>query len=198
MSAEEQFWKWFQQNEEDLFHVERDQEPTFDRLAAALNEVDADLTFEFGPQHDGVREFVISAAGVKRAFPIVERLYDAKPRLERFHVTAFRPRRGVINDIEFGNLKISASDVRYRLCKDDDPTKIGILLFLPEYSTERETEFGQIGYLFLDEALGEYDVETNVGFIELVGHDSKYFNGSLPIRELAGDFDALLPSKQGT
>ncbi len=93
MSSETQFWHWFQQHQDELFDFERDQESTFDRLNAALGAVDDDLTFEFGPVREGMREFVISAAGLKRAFPAVERLYNARPSLDRFHVTAFRPRR---------------------------------------------------------------------------------------------------------
>ena len=197
MSAETQFWNWFKENEDALFHFERDQEPTFDRLAVALGGVDDDLTFEFGPERNGVREFVISAAGLKRAFPAVRRLYDARPQLDRFCVIAFRPRQPLVYDIEYADLCIGARDVYYLLCKDDDPQKIGILLFLPGRTEDRRGEFGQAGYLFLDEALGEYDVETNVGFIEIVGHDSKYFDGAFPIQELAHDFDTLLQSKQG-
>lgn len=196
MSTEQQFWKWFKEHEDELFHFERDQEPIFDRLAFALGEVDDDLTFEFGPERNGVREFVISAAGLKRAFPSVARLHDARPQLDRFYVTAFRPRRPVVNDIEYADLRIAARDVYYRLCKDDNPQKIGILLFLPGRTEDRRDAFGQVGYLFLDEALGEYDVETNVGFIEVLGHDSKYFDGAFPIQELAADFDTLLRSKQ--
>ena len=198
MSNEAQFWHWFQQHEDDLFHFDRDQEPIFDRLNTALSDVDDDLTFEFGPERDGIREFVISAAGIKRAFPAVNRLYDARPELQRFRVTAFRPRRPVVNNIEYADLTINAVDVYYQLCKDDDPQKIGILLFLPGHSDDRKSEFGQIGYLFLDEALGEYNVETNVGFINIMGHDSKHFDGAFPIQELADAFDALLYSKKGT
>jgi hypothetical protein len=197
MSAETQFWKWFEGHEDDLFHYERDQETTFDRLAAALTELDQDLTFEIGPERNGVREFVISAAGIKRAFPAVERLYNARPKLDRFSVRAFRPRRAVVNDIEYAGLRIGAKDVYYRLCRDDDPKKMGVLLFLPGFTEDRRTEYGQIGYLFLDEALGEYDVETNVGLIEMTGHDSRYFDGAFPIQQLASDFDALLQSKRG-
>lgn len=198
MSNESQFWQWFQQHEDSLFHYERDEEGTFDSLAAALERVDGDLTFEFGYEESGIREFVITAAGIKRAFPAVERLYDARPELQRFRVTAFRPRRPVVNNIEYGNLTINAEDVYYRLCKDDNPGRIGILLFLSGYCDDREVDFGQIGYLFLDEALGEYDVEMHVGFIEMFGYDSKHFDGAFPIQDLARDFDALLQSKKGT
>jgi hypothetical protein len=198
MSSETQFWHWFQQHQDELFDFERDQESTFDRLNAALGAVDDDLTFEFGPVREGMREFVISAAGLKQAFPAVERLYNARPSLDRFHVTAFRPRRPVVNNIEYGDLTINASDVYYHLCKDKDPRKIGILLFLPGYAEDQESVFGQIGYLFLDEALGEYDVEMKVGFIEMMGHDSRHFAGAYHISEMAEHFDQMMRSKSGT
>ena len=83
MTPEAQFWRWFQQHEDVLFYFERDQETAFDRINAALCNVDEDLTFEFGPECDGIREFVLSAAGLKRAFPAVNRQYDARPKLQR-------------------------------------------------------------------------------------------------------------------
>lgn len=197
MSTEIAFWTWFQSHEDELFHFERDQEAIFDRLAAALRAVDADLTFEFGPPANGVREFVISAGGIKRAFPAVEKLHKSRPQLNRFQVTAFRPRRPVHYDIEYADARISPKDVYYKLCRDANPQKLGILLFLPGYSQNSHAIFGQIGYLFLDEALGEYDVETKVGFIEMMGHDSKYFDGSSRLHDLATHFDAVLESING-
>lgn len=197
MSAESGFWDWFQEHEEELLHFERDQEAIFDRLARALGEVDEDLTFEFGPLTEGKREFVISAGGLKRAFASVERLHSVRPSLRYFEVIAFRPRRAIVHDIEYGDLQIRASEVYFHLCRDDDPRKIGILLFLPGYGAERETEYQQIGYLMLDEALGEYDVESYVGFIEMVGHDSRHFDGAKPIVDLQGDFDAVREARNG-
>ena len=43
------------------------------------------------------------------------------------------------------------------------------------YADEEKNTFGKIAYLFLDEALGEYAIETRVGFIEFQACDSKYF-----------------------
>lgn len=191
-APEAEFWQWFQKHENELYDFEKDQGPVFDRLSAALVKVDANLTFEFGPKrNDGKREFVISAGGIRSAFPKVEALYSTAPKLERWIVIKFRPRRTPINDLQYRDKKVKAAEVRCLMFKDDKPNKVGILLFLPGFQRgEEKNDFGQIGYLFLDEALGEYDMETKVGAVVLEERSSKYFQHSTPLSELAGDFDA--------
>jgi hypothetical protein len=153
--------------------------------------VNSDLTFEFGPVlPNGKREFIISAGGIKAAFPAVEALYAKAPHLERWVWVKYRPRRTHINDIEFGGKKIPAKEVHYLLAKDGD--KAGIVLFFEGYNEREKSIFGQIAYLYLDEALGEYAVETQVGFIELQPRTSKYFAQAAPLRELPGHFDEYL------
>jgi hypothetical protein len=186
-SGEEAFWKWFTANEARLFSFERNQQAMFDELGAQMKRVNADLTFEFGPVANGKREFVISAGGISAAFPSVEALYNKAPSLPRWVWVKYRPRRLPINDLNYGGRSIKADDVRYVLAKDGD--KVGIVLFFDGYNEKEKGIFGQIGYLFLDEALGEYSVETQVGFIEFQGHDSKFFGQSHPLRELPAHFD---------
>jgi hypothetical protein len=93
-------------------------------------------------------------------------------------------------------LRISASDVFFRFAKDEDPAKLGVLLFLLACDPKRDTDFGQIGFLFLDQALGEYDVETKIGFIKIFGHDSRHFDGAVPLGEMANRFDAVMARRQ--
>jgi hypothetical protein len=100
MAVQQEFWNWFNRHEEELFAFEADQERIFDQLATALQRVDRDLTFEFGPRA-AIREFVISAGGIKRAFPSVSALALAAPTLDRWRVMAFRPRRSLSNVVEF-------------------------------------------------------------------------------------------------
>lgn len=193
-SKEEIFWKWFEKNQDALFHFENDREAVFDRLARALNKVNDDLTFEFSPiRKNGTREFVISAGGIKTAFPSVETLYVAAPKLPRWTILKYRQRRFPINDLEFAGRTVKASDVHYAMFKDVDSKKVGIMLFLDGYSEkEKGTVWGHIGYLFLDEALGEYDVETNVGEVVFLDRQSKYFEQSRPLSELPAHFDERL------
>jgi hypothetical protein len=87
MTAQEKFWSWFLQHEPELFDFNPDQEAEreriFEQLASELRKVDPDLVFEFGPKEPR-REFVVSAGGLKRAFPAVTKLVDASPGLDRW------------------------------------------------------------------------------------------------------------------
>jgi len=193
-TKEHAFWRWFETNQDDLLHFERDREAIFDRLAGALNRVHSDLTFEFSPvRKDGTREFVISAGGIKAAFPSVEALHAAAPKLPKWTILKYRQRRFPINDIEFADRKVKSANVHYAIFKDEDPKKVGIMIFLDGYSEkEKGKVWGQIGYLFLDEALGEYDVETHVGAIVFYNRESKYFAPARPLSELPAHFDEKL------
>ena len=190
-TSEDTFWQWFTKNEARLFSFEKNQEAIFDELGTEMERVNSDLTFEFSPiLPNKKREFVISAGGIKSAFPAVESLYQKAPKLKRWVWVKYRPRRTPINDIEYGDKNIPAKDVHYLLAKDGD--KPGIVLFFDGYNEKEKRIFGQIGYLYLDEALGEYAVEMQVGFIEIQPRTSKYFVQARPIAELPSHFDNFL------
>ncbi len=189
MTPQQRFWKWFAEHEGELFDFEADQERIFDDLSSQLTEVDRDLTFEFGPKILGKREFVISAAGIKRAFRAVSALAAASPRFERWLVTAFRPRRETSHTVEFRGKRVDPKDVRFTLL--DNGKMAGIRLFIPGYH-DGDNDLKQIGYLLLDTALGEYDVETKLGLIEMLSPDSPTTGERCPLSELPTRFDNLM------
>jgi hypothetical protein len=192
-SPDENFWKWFTKNQEMLFEFEKNQENIFNKLSAEMRKVHPDLTFEFGPvMESGKREFVISAGGIKDAFPAVVKLYDSSPNLTKWIFIKFRQRREPLHDINFGGKFIKASEVSFKIFKDQD--KVGLILFLDGYNDNEKNIYANIGYLLLDETLGEYDIEMKVGFIEFHPKDSEYFEGSKPLNELAGYFDEYFKS----
>ena len=59
----------------------------------------------------------------------------------------------------------------------------------------RKSLWAQIGFLFLDESLGEYDVAMNVGHIVFLGRESEYFEHANPISELSAHFDEKIGRK---
>jgi hypothetical protein len=193
MTDQEEFWNWFIRHEIELFDFEADKEGIFDQVAAELRKVDPDLAFEFGPKETR-REFVISAGGIKRAFPAVAWLVNAAPTLDRWQVTAFRPRRRTLQIVEFRGKRIDAEDVQFSLL--DNGKTAGVYLFIPGFR-EGDADLNQIGYLLLDGALGEYDVESRLGLIKMLSPETHTDGVRYAFVELAARFDELVCQLEG-
>ena len=191
MTVQNDFWKWFIQHEEELFNFDpaeqAERERIFDALAAQLAKIDKELSFEFGPNAP-VREFVVSASGVKRAFPAVVALVRSAPILERWKITAFRPRRPACV-VEIGENRIDPNDVQFTLL--DNGRNAGISLFIPGFR-EDDVALKQIGYLLLDSTLGEFDVETRIGLINILSPEIPTEGDRYPLSELPDRFDRLV------
>ena len=164
VAPEQEFWKWFQAHEAMLFDLEKNREAVFDQLAAEMHKVNPDLTFEFGPRDQNCREFIISADGIKEAFPKVEALFAAAPSLPRWKFIKFRPRRKPF-DISYAGITVKAKSVLVRLSRAGQ--KANVTVYLPDYKQNADDKYMTITFLLLDQALGEYDVEMYVGKIDI-------------------------------
>jgi len=184
-TPEQDFWNWFEKNEAALFDFEKDEEAVFDRLTTAMHRVHPNITFEFGPKHGDQREFVISADGIKEAFPKVISLHAAAPKLPRWTFIRFRPRREPM-DITYNGVSARAREIQFSL--EADGEKAGITLFIPGHSAENHKTMTGIAFLMLDQALGEFDVETKVGLIEVASPDTSR-STKKPLKELPKAFD---------
>jgi hypothetical protein len=181
------FWAWFQAHEEEVFNFERNQEAVFDKLAAQMRRVNPSLTFEFGPKKGDKREFVISADGIKDAFPSVEKLYAAAPPLKKWEVIKFRPRRDP-SDINYQGIAVRAASVTISIKKQG--AKVALTVLIPGYIESRHASYSGIAFLFLDQAIGEYDVETRVGVIDVAMPSARYAD-AIPLEDLPATFDKL-------
>lgn len=190
-SREQAFWEWFLAHEDLLWNVEDDLERRVQRIFAALHRVDRALTFDLSEPRDGRREFVVSAGGNPAAFSAVVRLVQAAPRMARWTVTAFRPRRPAEGEIplECGRV-VRMQDVRF-VAEESDGT-LHLALFIPGFTRRHRDEFGEVGMVMLDILLGEFDVESRVGCI-LVGPPLPHIRGR-PLADLPALVDALRES----
>ncbi|MDW7731548.1 MAG: hypothetical protein SCH66_03845 [Methanolobus sp.] len=187
-SKEEKFWSWFKKNEECLLNFDKDRDAVFSELHSQMKQVNQDLVFEFGPLVNGKREFVLSAGGIKSVFPVVEKLYSAAPQMDKWSVIKFRPRRNPC-DLVYRGKKVEIDNVHYVLVKGPAPDKVGIMLFLKDFNENESDIWWEIGFLLLDETLGEYDVGTKLGTIIIDSPQSEYFVHARPLEKLASDFD---------
>jgi hypothetical protein len=187
------FWNWFVKHQSKIREFELSHDSILDQLSTELQKVDVNLTFEVGPP-GMVREFVISAGGIIDSFPSVVSLRNAAPNLTGWHINAFRPRRSPLNAIEFRGRVVSPKEVQFSLL--DNGKNAGVYLFLPGYS-EGDMDLRQIGYLLLDDALGEYDVETRLGFIKMLAYTETTTMVRYPFEELPIRFDELTARLEG-
>ena len=182
------FWDWFEENSKLIFHFETDVEHTFGLLRKEIKKVDENLEFEFGPIINDKREFIISANGIKVAFNEVENLYNQKPELEKWIILKFRQRKNIanFNKLTFEGTTLSIEDIYFLLFKGN--SEIGIAFFVKDYD---ENIHINMVFLFLDAALGEYDVETKVGAIEFTDFNSEHFSKAMPFIKLPEIFDMV-------
>ncbi len=169
-SKEEKFWIWFV-NHHETFHSEieniKKREKIYDKISNQLKKIEPDLTFEFGPiLENQVREFTISAEGVIKLFPKVDKLINEAPKLKKWKFTALRQRvPGDHYEVQYGDSKISYSDVYYRY-QDGEYGEIGIELYIKNYDHKLTTQ--DATHLLLDGLIGEYDYTHGIKWIEWV------------------------------
>jgi hypothetical protein len=164
VSPEASFWEWFLANTQRLQTIHTGHEPVAEELARQLQRINGDLTWEVSTANESPRELVISAGGIRAAFPSVQKLVAAQPFLPGWKIVAFRPRRNAALSVSFGSYELKPSAVWFS--SEPDGQKLGLTLFIPGF-VEGDNTATQAAYLLLDGALGEYDVETKVGFIQL-------------------------------
>ena len=100
-----------------------------------------DLVFEFSPIHEnGIREFTVSAEGIKELFPIVEKLIESAPKIEKWQFNAFRQRiPGDEFEIQYGDFRISYSDIYFRYV-DGEYGEIGIELNIRDFDDSGQSK----------------------------------------------------------
>ncbi|PWH85002.1 hypothetical protein [Brumimicrobium oceani] len=190
-SKEEKFWNWFSKSQDTFYHEIENLEvrdEILTDLKSELNKVHPNLVFEFSPIHEnGVREFTISAEGVKDFFPYVEGLIEKAPEIKNWQFNAFRQRiPGDDLQIQYGDLNIGYSDIYFRY-QDGKYGEIGIELNIRDFDESPQTQ--NAIYILLDGLIGEYDITLGPDWIEWVKLDESNIENLNPITSLRGLID---------
>ncbi len=171
-SKEAKFWDWFAENQS-KYHAEpasqEEMNMLFGELSYQIKKINPGIVFDFSPLHEnGVKEFTISADGMKDVFPVVQALIQKAPKLDNWQFNEFRQRvPGDDLQIRFGDTEIGYSDLFFRF--KDEGDKLGIELHVRNLG---EPPFTQNAvYILLDALIGEYDVTTKISWIDWIKLD---------------------------
>ncbi len=158
------FWKWFEDNASSLAAVRSGNDPILQKLARELRKVHPNLDFEMGLSDNDQLEFIVSANGIKKVFPIVEQLVACAPTLPNWKIIAFRQPKGSVPEILYENFLLKAEDVWFSHKQRMD--KVDLTIYIRDLSPSNAEQAIGASFILLDNELGEYVVATNIGFIE--------------------------------
>ncbi len=155
-----------------------------------------DLTFEFGLNRDGHFELIISAGGIRDLVPNVQKLLAAAPRYDLWRVIAFRPRQDLNLKLQLGGQTCDIASTRVRWREQGERWDVVVYPDVPA-GVDKDI-LGQIAFLALDIAIGEYDVMTRIGGVERQSLPKDADRHRVPtIQKFVERFDAyFMPGKR--
>jgi hypothetical protein len=164
-SKVEQFWKWFVKNNGQYLDSEiNTNENKLLILKKQLEKVNSNITFEINVSHiDNIKEFVISADGVKDAIPFVLDLVNNAPLLKNWKIIAFRQPTIDFHTIEIEKQELKLQDVYFRFGKDFG--KIALELHVKGFKDSQI--LSSAIYVLLDNLIGEYSTMSDLSNIEV-------------------------------
>jgi len=180
-----EFWNWFLNNEPLLYygteHKDKRRE-VLCQISEQLKKLNKHLVFELSPILEGeLKEFIVSADGIKEAFKVVSQLIRYAPKHPNWQFIAFRPRLES-NDlsISMGAIDFSYDDLFFRYVQTDK--EFGIELNVRNFNQtvwEKNALF-----ILLDALIGEYDAATEIDWVEWTVLDETQADELFPFVEL--------------
>jgi hypothetical protein len=120
----------------------------------------------------------------------VTALVAAAPSLAGWKIIAFRQRGGLELFVEIGERKLAPDDLWFRAATAGE--RVDLAVYVQGFGAASDATLKQAGYLLLDNALGEYDVETKIGPIEWRALPADPAGAGLtPLRRLPEVVDAM-------
>ena len=182
-----EFWDWFSLKEDLLIDRYANQTELIAEVLGRLKRIDPILLCDFGLPEGDKREFVISAQGLKSAFPTVMKISEAAPELTCWTVKAFRPRRVVHMKVGYADVEMDTSNVFFSFTVKNRIMNLAIY-YLDGVEVDRRYE--NIAGAMVENLLGEYDAAMRVSLKKVgVVSDAKDREKVLPLVRLPRIFD---------
>jgi hypothetical protein len=186
------FWAWVKAHLAELKAVKTGQEPVTQGLSRALENIAPGLVFELGIAVDGAEfELTISADGRKELFPVVQRLVAAAPPLPGTKVVAFRPRKRIEEfGMQVGEGRVSGNELYFVASNDlDRKGLVMVELFVKDMKREDDDALKNAAFMLLEAAVGEYDLETKIGTVDIKPAPAKIEAPLKPLKDLPATLD---------
>eukprot|EP00112_Aurelia_sp_Birch-Aquarium-sp1_P009023 Seg20116.1 transcript_id=Seg20116.1/GoldUCD/mRNA.D3Y31 product="hypothetical protein" protein_id=Seg20116.1/GoldUCD/D3Y31 len=182
----EYFWQWFSENSDHMLDAidAGESRELLDDVISAMEGI-GDFGWTFGPPAEGKEghSFTITPGGDGYKQHLIEYCFKFAPALDRW---TFYSSRQPSESVEGFKMKIKGEDftaLEFWVVAetDDDRERIDIRLWHPLFEELEEDDRYEITFLWLDECLGEFLVENQIGAIDI---ENRKMETAFPITEL--------------
>jgi len=179
----DRFWSTFGRNQAELAWIRSADDPVYDRILEALQDIDSGLYFEFS-NNPGYNTLIITADGNKSLFATVDFIVARAPKMPGWTVFALRPAEGFPESARWENFCIKIENVYFNALERPD-SGIDLYYMVPGLDEVNKDNCHRALLVATDHGIGEKRFAETVMGTELVplpaGADiSKY----LPLVEL--------------
>lgn len=187
IKSNEDFWKWFQQNERDFYKVVKDhndiEKDFFDKLSPKLDQLRDGFFFLTGMLDDETAELIITAEGVLQNYVFVEELINSAPKIPGWKFTAHKPASNEGFSINMAGYEFDNKNINFYSNDDPNyPDEIDITVVYDNYNEEDKATVTNGVYIYLDNLLGELESLTTIDSITITGRESN--QKLIPIEKL--------------
>ena len=148
-----EFWRCFAEHRLELKRIESADDPAYDVVLQALQQIDDGLYFEFCST-PGTNELIVTAEGKKELFPLVEEIVREAPHIDDWQVFALKPKRGFPVTTRWEQTKLLIGDVVV-LPVFRETGEMALRLYIPGLSEKNQEDIHNALLRVLDSGLGE-------------------------------------------
>ena len=185
--ADDRFWDWFGREHEALLEPATSADRR-EALSYWLGRVHPGLSYELDAQ--GRRKtLTLSADGDFGLFATVRRLVDAAPKVKGWKFVALRQKRRDLRAEPVDPIVLDPATTWFDLYRDGG--RVGVVFYLPDYEPELLDAYRVAAMRLMSQAVGEWAVGTEVGFVDFDAQGVRDTAFSRPFDEFASVFGKL-------
>ena len=181
------FWYWFEFEHETLVAPETRADGE-QALAYWLGRIDPGLSYALDTS--GRRKtLTLSADGDVNLFRRVELMVEAGPKVKGWKYVAFRQKTRKLTPVAVDPVVLDPATTHFDLYRDTG--KIGVVLYLPEFDPDQKDAYRLAAMRLMSQAVGEWDVGTEIGFVDFDNQQVRDMQFSRPFADFAEVFRKL-------
>jgi hypothetical protein len=166
-SAISVFWTWFRANDAKLTAMLNADLPYWDTALSQLKAVHQGLWFEVSDEIRGRREFVITAEGDPKLFPLVDAMVAEAPEIVAWVFVALKPAMGFDFVTTYEGMAFDSKSMWFLpLESSGDLSNLGLRIGIPGLNDEMRRVAGNAVMVILDTGLGERSSAMDVQHVE--------------------------------